>query len=146
MLSSINYDFINSVWHKDFFNASRSRLSDKDYKAMTNELNTIVQKSIDEKSDIVVSSFILGSYWSDTIWDAIYSKACGCNEEYSAQFFGLLLYQVLIDREETWFFIKQDVARGMIYFREKEVSEIKEEVAEVKATVSFDDLKNKFGD
>jgi hypothetical protein len=37
------------------------------------------------------------------------------------------------------------VARGMIYFREKEVTEIKEEVAEEKITASFDDLKNKFG-
>ena len=112
---------------------------------MTDELNKIVQKSIDEKSDIVVSSFIPGSDWSDTVWDAIYSKACGHDEEYSAQFFGLLLCQVLIDREETWFFIKQDVARGMIYFREKEVSEIKEEVAEEKVSAPFDDLKNKFG-
>ena len=145
MLSSINYDIVNTVWHKNFFDASKSRLSDEEYKAMTNELNTIVQKSIDEKSDIVVSSFIPGSDWSDTVWDAIYSKACGYDEEYSAQFFGLLLCQVLIDREETWFFIKQDVARGMIYFREKEVSEIKEEADEVKVTVSFDDLKNKIG-
>ena len=145
MLSSINYDFVNTVWYKAFFDASKSRLLDEEYKAMTDELNIIVQKSIDDNSDIVVSSFIPGSDWSNTVWDPIYSKACGYDEEFSAQFFGLLLCQVLIDREETWFFIKQDVARGMIYFREKEVNEIKEEVAEVKATVSFDDLKNKFG-
>jgi len=145
MLSSINYDFVNTVWHKDFFDASKSRLSDEEYKAMTDELNTIVQKSIDDKIKIVVSSFIPGSDWSNTVWDAIYSKACGYDEEFSAKFFGLLLCQVLINREETWFFIKQDVARGMIYFREKEVSEIKEEVAEEKVTASFDDLKNNFG-
>ena len=75
MLSSINYDFVKTVWHKPFFDASRSRLSD---------------------------------------------------EEYSAQFFRLLLCQILRDREETWSFIKQDVI-------------------EEKITVSFDDLKNKFG-
>lgn len=145
MLSNISYDFVKTVWHKAFFDASKSRLSDEEYKAMTYELNRIVQKSIDEKSDIVVSSFIPGSNWSDTVWDPIYSKACGHDEEYSAQFFGLLLCQVLIDREETWFFIKQDVARGMIYFREKAVYEIKEAVAEEKNIASFDDLKNKFG-
>jgi len=145
MLSSIDYDFVKTVWHKNFFDASKSRLSNEEYKNMTDELNKIVQKSVDEKSDIVVSSFIPGSDWSDTVWDPIYSKACGYDEEYSAQFFGLLLCQVLIDREETWFFIKQDVARGMIYFREKEKNEIKENVIEEKTTSSFDDLKNKFG-
>jgi len=145
MLSSINYDFVNTVWHKAFFDASKSRLSNEEYKSMVDELNMIVQKSIDEKSDIVVSSFIPGNNWSNTVWDAIYSKACGYDEEFSAKFFGLLLCQVLINREETWFFIKQDVARGMIYFREKEVSEIKEEVAEEKVTASFDDLKNNIG-
>lgn len=144
MLSSINHDLVNTVWHKPFFDASKSRLSNEEYESMVGELNNIIQKSIDEKSNIVVSSFIPGSDWSNTVWDAIYSKACGCDEEYSAQFFGLLLCQVLIDREEAWFFIKQDVARGMIYFREKEVSEIKE-VVEEKVTASFDDLKNKFG-
>ena len=144
MLSSINYDFVNIVWHKQFFDASKSRLSNEEYESMVNELNNIIQKSIDDNSNIVVSSFIPGSDWSNTVWDAIYFKACGCDEEYSALFFGLLLCQVLIDREETWFFIKQDVARGMIYFREKEVTQEIEEV-EVKVIVSFDDLKNKFG-
>ena len=33
----------------------------------------------------------------------------------------------------------------MIYFREKELSEIREEVDVVKVTASIDDLKNKFG-
>jgi hypothetical protein len=46
---------------------------------------------------------------------AIYSKACGYDEEYSAQFFGLLLCQVIIDREKIWFFLKQDVARDDIF-------------------------------
>ena len=80
---------------------------------------------------------------------SLYSKACGNDEEYSAKFFGLLLCQALIDRDETWYFIKQDIARGMIYFREKEVSKRTEEETEkveVKATVSFNDLKNKFGE
>jgi len=147
MLSSIDCDFVNIVWHKAFFDASKSRLSNEEYQDMILELNHIVQKSIEDKSDIVVSSFIPGSDWSDTVWDAIYSKACGNDEEYSAQFFGLLLCQVLIDREETWFFIKQDVARGMIYFREKNKTEKKreKEEEEVKTTATFEDLKNKFG-
>ena len=41
--------------------------------------------------------------------------------------------------------IDNDIVRGMIYFREKKVSEIKEGVAEEKVTVLLDDLKNKSG-
>ena len=67
MLSSIDCNFVNTVWHKNFFDASKSRLSDEEYKNMTDELNKIVQKSIDEKSDIVVSTFIPGSDWSETV-------------------------------------------------------------------------------
>ena len=119
MLKSIDGNIVKTVWYKQFFNASKERLSKQEYQAMIDELNDIVQRSIDEKSDIVVSSFIPGSDWSDTVWEPIYSKACGYDEEYAAQFFGLLVCQVLIDREEVWYFIKQDIARGMIYFREK---------------------------
>ena len=54
----------------------------------------------------------------------------------------------LIDRKEEWYFIKQETAaKGMIYFRSKKktANKIEDEKAEVKATVSFDDLKNRFG-
>ena len=148
MLSSIDMNMVNTVWYKKFFDASKSYLSDDEYQAMIDELNRIVQKSIDDNSDIVVSSFIPGSDWCGTVWDPIYTKACGFDFDYSAQFFGLLVCQVLMDRVETWFFIKQDVARGMIYFREKEKVESKQEneEVEVKTTASFDDLKNKFGE
>lgn len=143
MLSSINYDLVKTVWHKPFFDASKSRLTLEAYQLMVDELNKIVQNSIDTKSDIVVSSFIPGSDWSGTVWDPIYSKACGNDEEYSAKFFGLLVCQVLIDREETWYFIKQDVARSMIYFKAKEKSEKPIEEAVIKVIASLDDLKSK---
>ena len=118
MLCNINYDFVKTVWHKDFFDVAKSELEEK-YNPIIDELNKIVQKSIDEKTDIVVSSFIPGSDWSNTVWEPIYTKACENDEECAAKFFGLLLCQVLIDRKETWFFIKQDIAKGMIYFRKK---------------------------
>ena len=146
MLSSIGCDFVKTVWHKPFFDASKSRLSLEEYQLMIGELNKIVQNSIDTKSDIVVAGFIPGKDWTGTVWDPIYSKACGHDEEHSAQFFGLLVCQVLIDREETWYFLKQEVtAKGMIYFKEKEKSEKSIEEIEIKVMASFDDLKNKIG-
>ncbi len=133
MLSSIDSKSVMTVWHKKFFDACKSRLSDDEYKVMIDELNRIVQESIDSKKDIVVSSFIPGSDWMNTAWEPIYFKACAHDEEHSAQFFGLLVCQTLMDRGETWYYIKQDIARGMIYFRGKE------------KTASLDGLENKFG-
>ena len=145
MLSSIEDNIVNTVWHKKFFDASKNWLSDDEYQAMIDELNRIVQNSIDDNSDIIVSSFIPGSDWSGTVWDPIYTKACGFDFDHSAQFFGLLVCQVLIDRKETWYFIKQDVARGMIYFRPQEKPVENKVEPEIKITASFDDLKNSFG-
>lgn len=54
---------------------------------------------------------------------------------------------MLIDREETWYFLKQKVtAKGMIYFKEKEKSEKPIEEIKIKVMAFFDDLKNKFGE
>ena len=120
MLSSIEGKITETVWHKKFFYASKNWLSDSEYQAMVDELNKNIQQSIDDNSDIVVSSFIPGSDWRGTVWDSIYTKACGFDFDHSAQFFGLLMCQVLIDRKETWYYIKQEtMARGMIYFRPK---------------------------
>ena len=145
MLSSINESSVNTVWHKDFFDICKSRLNEKEMGLMVNELNKVVDESIENNADVVVSSFIPGSNWTNTVWDPIYSKACLYHEEHSAQFFGLLVCQVLIDRKEKWYFIKQDVAKGMIYFKKrKEVSnEIKIDDKNIKLH-SLDDLKNKF--
>ncbi len=120
MLSSIDGTSIKTVWHKKFFDACKSRLSDEEYQNMIDELNTITQDRVDNKVDMVVSSFIPGSDWKDKVWSAIYTKACGYDEEHSAQFFGLLVCQVLIDRDEKWYFLKQDIDRGMIYFKGKD--------------------------
>lgn len=148
MLSNIDGNLVKTVWHEKFYDACKSRLSDDEFNQIIDELNNIVKSNIENKDGVVVSSFIPGSDWSDTVWDPIYSKACIYDEEHSAQFFGLLVCQVLIDSDDIWYFLKQDIARGMIYFRKKEVSEIKQENLEVKVklTVSLDDLKNKFGD
>lgn len=148
MLSNIDGNLIKTVWHREFYDACKSRLSDDEFNHMIIELNHIVEGNIENKDGVVVSSFIPGSDWSDTVWDPIYSKACLCDEEHSAQFFGLLVCQVLIDRDEKWYFLKQDIARGMIYFKEKEKNEIIEKDTDNKEkfTHSLKDLKNKFGD
>ncbi|MFW6307358.1 MAG: hypothetical protein ACOC08_01805 [Campylobacterales bacterium] len=120
MLCSIDDNVIEKVWHRDFFMACRGRLSESEYGAMIDRLNEIIDEKSNNKEDIVVSSFIPGKDWSDTVWDPIYSKACGKDVEHSAMFFGLLVCQVLIDRDEKWYFIDSEIASGMTYFLSKE--------------------------
>ncbi len=147
MLSSIEDNIVNTVWHKKFFDACKSRLSDDDYNKMIDELNREVDKSVDSGSDVVIAGFIPGDDWSGTVWEPIYNNACGWDFDHSAQFFGLLVCQVLIDREETWYFIRQEVAaKSMIYFRPQEKPKENQEKTEVKITASLDDLINKFGE
>ncbi|NBL00078.1 MAG: hypothetical protein EOM50_19135 [Erysipelotrichia bacterium] len=84
---------------------------------MVTELNYIIQRKIDNNEKIAVSTFIPGSDWSGTVWNPIYTKSCGHDEEQAALFFGLLVCQIMIDRDEKWYFIKQEnIAKGMIYF------------------------------
>jgi hypothetical protein len=147
MLYNLEDDLVKHVWHKDFFDACKSRLSKKEYQDMVDELNNIIQEKLDSKEDVLVASFIPGSDWSDTVWEPIYSQACGYDEEYSAQFFGLLVAQVLIDREEKWYFLRQDIAKSMVYFipkNKKQEKKVKQEKKEVKIDVTIDDLKKKF--
>jgi hypothetical protein len=44
MLSSIENNIINIVWHKKFFDASRKWLSDDEYQAMVDKINNLDQR------------------------------------------------------------------------------------------------------
>jgi len=68
-------------------------------------------------NDILVSSY-LGSIhtpWPPPL-DQIY-YACGQSEQEAGFFFGLLLWQAVIDHGGTWFFKPADDVEGMVYFR-----------------------------
>ena len=119
MLSNIDDALVSEVWHKDFFNARKAELKDANYKEMIGKLDELVQECMDRGDNVVVSSFIPGSDWRGSVWQPIYDDACGQDFEHSAMFFGLLVQKVLIDREEKWYFLKQDNVKGMIYFQGK---------------------------
>jgi hypothetical protein len=68
---------------------------------------------------ILTSSFIPGSDWTNTPYQIIYEKACECNEQHAAWFFGLILWDVMIRHSDTWSFVKstQPNIKGTTYFR-----------------------------
>lgn len=107
---------IKDVWHAEFFNACKSRLKESAYEVMTSELNHKIDQTLESGNEVVVSSFLPGKYWEGTPWEPIYVDACGYEQDHSAMFFGLLVCKVLIERPETWYFLRQNNAQGMTYF------------------------------
>jgi hypothetical protein len=73
-----------------------------------------------EGREVDTSSWIPGSDWTGTIFQPIY-HACGEDEATAALFFGLLVWQVVMDREDCWSFGRYEKdgipIRGLTYFR-----------------------------
>ena len=73
-----------------------------------------------DQREVDTSSWIPGSDWTGTVFEAVY-YACGENPEVAALFFGLLVWQVVMDREDCWSFGRYEKEgipiRGMTYFR-----------------------------
>ncbi len=70
--------------------------------------------------EVDTSSWIPGSDWTGTIFQPIY-HACGEDEVTAGLFFGLLVWQVVMDREDCWSFGRYEKEgipiRGLTYFR-----------------------------
>lgn len=73
-----------------------------------------------ETHEVDTSSWIPGADWTGTVFEPIY-HACGENPEVAALFFGLLVWQVVMDRDDCWSlgrYEKEGIPiRGMTYFR-----------------------------
>lgn len=118
MLLNIDAEIMTEMPHKKDYEAWRKHLSDEDHRAIIEEIhNRIAGTSVN------VSSWIPGTDWTDTPFEAIYT-ACGNNYEASAKFFGLLTWEAFMEHEEAWVFVKGDYddprLRGMIYFKPPE--------------------------
>jgi hypothetical protein len=70
--------------------------------------------------EVDTSSWIPGSDGSDTVFEPIF-PAGGQDETAAAQFFGLLVWQVVMDREDCWSFGRYEKdgvpIKGLTYFR-----------------------------
>ncbi len=77
-------------------------------------------------TDIDTSSWIPGSDWSGTVFEPIYI-ACGLDQTAAAKFFGLIVWQVVIDMPNCWasghYELHGVPIKGRTYFRVKCPSE-----------------------
>lgn len=100
MLYSIDTGkYVTRVPHKADFDKWMKKLSSDDYQAIVDVLN----EKIDE-SDINTAGWLPGHDWTGTVYEPIY-KACGKDKVQSGMFFGLIVFDLLMNREDkTWGF------------------------------------------
>ena len=119
MLYSIDSNSrITKIPHKADYDSWRVGISDQEYDAIYSELSSRISGA-----EIETSSWIPGSDWFGTVYQPIYDKACHCNEESAAKFFGLILWHVVMEHEEAWSFGRYRLGdmpiEGLTYFRIK---------------------------
>ena len=87
MLYSLNSEkYINVIPYRDDYDIWRSRLTDAEYQAIYDELHSRISES-----EIETSSWMPGSDWTGTVFQPIYERACRCDNEAAAKFFGLIV-------------------------------------------------------
>ncbi|ROR28109.1 hypothetical protein EDD66_10547 [Mobilisporobacter senegalensis] len=96
MLYSIDSGkYVEKLPHKKEFDGWMKNLPASDYQ---NIINALSQKI--DSSDINTSSWIPGNDWSGTVYQSLY-HACGNNKDASGLFFGLILFDLLMRREDA---------------------------------------------
>ena len=106
---------ITTIPHLTAYRAWCSKLSGAELQVIKDELDSRIKGS-----EIETSSWMPGSNWTGTVFDPIYVKACSLNEEAAAKMFGLILWEVVMNRPEQWAcgrYQKDGIdIRGMTYF------------------------------
>ena len=116
MLYSIDSGkYVDTLPHKKDFDRWMRNLSADDYEKIQETLNKQIQLN-----DINTSSWIPGNDWTGTVYQPIY-HACGNSKEASGLFFGLILFNLLMNRADAVWgfgrFEKDGVPiRGTTYF------------------------------
>lgn len=119
MLYSIDSgEIIKEIPHKKDYLRWRSRLTEAEYQAIVDELNSRI-----DGGEIHTSSWIPGDDWAGSVFDPIYQKACDQNPSESGLCFGLFLWVVLHEHDETWAFGRYEKdgipINGLTYFKVK---------------------------
>lgn len=91
--------YVTQVPHKKDFDKWMKNLSAEDYRKIEEALNDKI-----DGSDINTAGWLPGHDWTGTVYEPIY-EACGQNQTLSGMFFGLIVFDLLMKREDkTWGF------------------------------------------
>lgn len=109
---------IQHVPHQPEYGRWRQRLDLIDRNAYS-RIHARLNERFDDR-EVDTSSWMPGSDWNASPFQPIY-EACGQDQEAAALFFGLLVWQVAMDRTDHWSFGRYErdgmPIKGMTYFR-----------------------------
>jgi len=116
MLYTIDREPINYIPHQQHYEIWRRRLSQEEFEAIVRELN--IRINTDE---VHTAGWIPGSDWEGTPFYPIYEKACLGDVEASGMCFGLIMWEVMMNRSEAWAFGRYEKdgipIQSLTYFR-----------------------------
>lgn len=116
MLYSIDSGkYVATLPHKKDFDRWMKNLNRLDYDVICEELNRKINGN-----DVNTSSWIPGNDWTNTVYEPIYN-ACKNNVDLSGLFFGLILFELLMNKKDAvWGFGRYEKdgipIRGTTYF------------------------------
>ena len=115
MLFDLNGNQMTYIPHKRDYDAWRARISDGDYDRAVEAIREYMADK-----DVFTSSYIPGPDWTDTPYQPLY-HACGQSVQQSGFFFGLIVWIIVMNDDETWLFKPSDKEAddplGMTYWR-----------------------------
>ena len=115
MLFSLDGERMKDIPRRKLFNQCRNRLSGEDYRGVVKAINAYVTSK-----GAFTSSFMPVSDWNDTPYYALY-VATDCDEEQATHFFNSMMWHVIMERSDRWYFVladeDSDDTLGIRYFR-----------------------------
>ena len=90
---------IRDIPHNDHYSRLLSSLSKKEYDDIYKTLNNKI-----DTNEIHTSSWIPGHNWSGTVFEPIYTKAANYNREASGLLFGIIVWVIMMERDDHWSF------------------------------------------
>lgn len=91
--------YVTSVPHKKEFEKWMKNLSIADYSKIEDTLNAKI-----DQNDINTAGWLPGHDWTGTVFEPIYN-ACGKNVTQAGMFFGLIVFELLMNRQDrVWGF------------------------------------------
>ena len=116
LYSMVSQKKVRDIPYQKDYKRWRARLPEEDYKAILSEFIRRI-----EGSEIQTSSWMPGKDWSGTVFDPIYSKACQHDYAEAAQFFGLLLWETVLNHPDCWAFARYELedvpVQELTYFK-----------------------------
>jgi hypothetical protein len=117
MVYSLDSDrYIDTIPHKHDYDLWRSRLTANEYDAIMEDLCARI-----EADEIVTSSWIPGADWTGTVFEPIYRTVCRQDFDASARFFGLLVWEAVLNHPDVWSFGRYEKdsvpIKGLTYFK-----------------------------